>query len=210
MSSSENRKGSIKSSGICRWSIDHAENLNYEINLNTIKGIKKNIKYHMESKKEKINEIKWEISEGDIKRRMNQKFLFIITIITISLSFVFLLIFSKYLAFLALAALIILSSFGHYINAKIKYDSGVPFETYRIDEKGIEVVRSRGNDKELFLWSEISGYHLVDKNLMAFMAYFFDILGRKINDHRKFSLSVASKTDYEKAVAELSKRTKIK
>jgi len=164
----------------------------------------------MGSENIKIEEIKWEISEKGIKRRMDQKFLFIMTLLTMGLSVVFLLIFSKPLAIVVLISLIILASFGHYINAKIKYNSGEPLESYRIDEKGIEIVRSREKKKEFFMWSEISGYHISDKNLTAIMAYFFDILGRSIiifiNDRRKFSLNVESAEDYEKAVVELSKR----
>lgn len=168
----------------------------------------------MEKDNGKVREIKWEVSENDIKRRMDQKFLFIMTILTIGLSFIFLLMFSKLLAIIALISLIILASFGHYINSKMKYNSGIPLETYRIDEKGIEIMRSRENRRELFLWSEISGYRIANKNLMALRAYFFDILGRSIiifiNDHRKFFLNVAGRGDYEKAVEELSKRVSVR
>lgn len=168
----------------------------------------------MESQKKSVEEIKWEISEKGIKRRMDQKFLFIMTVLTISLSFISLLIFSKLLAIIVLVSIICLASIAHYINARVKYDSGIPLESYRIDEKGIEIVKSRENKKEFFMWSEVSGYHISDQNLTALMAYFLDILGRKIvifiNDHRKFYLNVESGEDYEKAVAELSKRTKLR
>lgn len=168
----------------------------------------------MEAENKKIEEVRWEITEKGIKRRMDQKFLFIMTILTIGLSFIFLLMFSKFLAAIALVSIICLASFAHYINAKLKYNSGKPLESYKIDEKGIEIVRSRENKKELFMWSEVSGYHIADKNLTALMAYFLDILGRSIviyiNDHRKFSIYMESGEDYEKAIAELSKRTKLR
>jgi len=166
----------------------------------------------MEEQNKKIEEIKWEITESGIKRRMDQKFLFIMTAITIGLSLIFLLIFSKLLAVIALMFIICLASFAHYINAKMKYSTGVSLESYEIDQKGIKFENPRENRRELFLWSEISGYHIVDKNLTNLMGYFFDILGRKIivfiNDHRKFSISVESKEDYEKVIAELSKRAR--
>lgn len=166
----------------------------------------------MDSQDKKIEEIRWEIGEKGIKRRMDQKFLFIMTILTIVLSLVFLMMLSKLLAIIAIVSLIILASFGHYINERMKYNSGEPLESYRIDEKGIEIIRSREKKKELFMWSEISGYHISDQNLTKMMGYFLDILGRSIvvfiNDHRKFSLNVESGDDYEKAIAELSKRVK--
>ncbi len=168
----------------------------------------------MEKDNGKVREIKWEVSENDIKRRMDQKFLFIMTMLTIGMSLVFLFVLAKFAAIIVLVCFIFLASFGHYINARMKYNSGISMETYRIDEKGIEVIKSKGSNRELFLWSEISGYHLPDKNLMKFIAYFFDILGRSIiifiNDHRKFSLNVAGRGDYEKAVEELSKRISVR
>lgn len=166
----------------------------------------------MDMQNKTIEEIRWEISEKGIKRRMDQKFLFIMTIMTVTLSFVFLLMFSKLLAIIALVSLIVLASFGHYINERMKYNSGEPLESYRIDEKGIEIVKSRENKKEFFMWSEISGYHISDQNLTKMMGYFLDILGRSIvifiNDHRKFTLNVESGEDYEKAMKELSKRVR--
>lgn len=166
----------------------------------------------MESQSKKINEVRWEIGEKSAKKRMDRKFLFIMTASTIILSFVFSLIFSKLLAIIALVSIICLTSFAYYINAKIKYNGGKPLESYRIDERGVEIIKPGESKKEFFIWSEISGYHVSGKNPAALMAYFLDISGRKItifiNNHRKFFLNTESREDYEKAVAELSKRVK--
>lgn len=164
----------------------------------------------MGTKDQKIEAIKWEISESDIKRRMDQKFLFVMTALTIISSFIFLFIFSKYVALMAVIAFITGASVAHYLNEKIKYEKGIPMESYNIDEKGIQINMPRFGKKELYMWSEISRYHIADRNLTNLMGFFFDILGRKIiiyiNSHKKIALSVRSKEDYEKVLGELSKR----
>lgn len=168
----------------------------------------------MEQNSPKIDEVKWEITESGIKRRIDQKFLFIMTLLTMSLSFILLLMLSKTLAIFVMVSIIFLASFGHYINERMKYSSGTSLESYRIDEKGIEIMRPREKKKEFFMWSEVSGYHIADRNLTKIMAYFFDVLGRKIiiyvNGAKEFSLNVESRGDYEKAIGELSKRAKLR
>ncbi len=157
-----------------------------------------------------IQNIRWEITQGEYNRRKNNRFLFK------ALSFMFIVnvpiirYFGNKISSWVLTILIILS-FMKYFLGRHKYKDKNVLEYYEIRKEGIKILKSRENPDKFYQWSDLISYGTFDRIFYA-LSIFSSALGLDIfliDKNNKIIYLKSNKEERSKIVLELSKKLKL-